>query len=74
MKSTVDERGQVIIPKALRDKLGIRPGTVLKFDVENGRLVAQKQSAEAAVASVKGCLKEAGQTTDEFLRQIRDDE
>ena len=73
MKSTVDERGQVIIPKALRDKLGIRPGTVLKFDVENGRLVAHKQSAAEAVAAVKGCLKEAGRTTDEFLRQVRDE-
>lgn len=74
MKSTVAERGQVTIPKALRDQLGIRPGTVLDFDVENGRLVARKQSAETTVASVKGCLKEAGQTTDEFLRQIRGDE
>ena len=74
MKSTVAERGQVTIPKALRDKLGIRPGTVLEFNVENGRLVAQKQSAEEAVAAVKGCLKEAGRTTDPFLRQIRDDD
>ena len=74
MKSTVAERGQVTIPKVLRDKLGIRPGTVLEFDVENGRLVAQKQSAEEAVAAVKGCLKEAGRTTDQFLRQIREDD
>ena len=27
MKAIVAERGQVTIPKALRDKLGIRPGT-----------------------------------------------
>ena len=43
MNTTVAERGQVTIPKALRDKLGITPGTVLDFTAENGRLVATKQ-------------------------------
>ena len=42
MKPIVAERGQVTIPKALRDKLGIVPGTVLEFTAENGRLVATK--------------------------------
>ena len=42
MKPVVAERGQVTIPKALRDKLGIVPGTVLEFTAENGRLVATK--------------------------------
>ncbi|MHB1013422.1 MAG: AbrB/MazE/SpoVT family DNA-binding domain-containing protein, partial [Desulfobacteria bacterium] len=31
MKATVAERGQVTIPKLLREKLGIRPGTRLDF-------------------------------------------
>ena len=31
MKAKVADRGQVTIPKALRDRLGIRPGTVLDF-------------------------------------------
>jgi antitoxin PrlF len=31
MKAVVAERGQVTIPKRLRDRLGIRPGTVLEF-------------------------------------------
>ena len=42
MKPVVAERGQVTIPKALRDKLGIVPGTVLEFTAENGRLIATK--------------------------------
>jgi AbrB family looped-hinge helix DNA binding protein len=44
MKSTVSEKGQVTIPKRLRDKLGIRGGTVLDFDEEEGVLVARKES------------------------------
>src|SRR5205823_13428010 len=42
MKSTVSEKGQVTIPKALRDRLGIRAGAVLDFEEEDGRLVAKK--------------------------------
>ena len=31
MKAVVSEKGQVTIPKTLRDRLGIRPGQVLDF-------------------------------------------
>jgi antitoxin PrlF len=39
MKTTVSEKGQVTIPKAIRDKLGLRPGTVLDFDAIEGKLI-----------------------------------
>ena len=42
MRSIVAERGQVTIPKSLRDCLGIKPGTILEFFEEGGRLVAVK--------------------------------
>ncbi len=42
MKAKVAERGQVTIPKRLRDKLGIAPGTVLEFQDQDGKLVAVK--------------------------------
>lgn len=57
MKATVSEKGQVTIPKPLRDRLGIRPGEVLDVREEAGRLVATKQSTEDAVDRVYGILK-----------------
>jgi len=42
MKPKVAERGQVAIPKELRTKLGIRPGTLLEFSEKEGRLIALK--------------------------------
>ncbi len=42
MKSTVGERGQVTIPKPLRDRLGLRPGVEIEFEEEGGRLVGRK--------------------------------
>jgi antitoxin PrlF len=70
MKTTVAERGQVTIPKALRDRLGVRPGTTLEFSEENGRLVAVKSSPTDPVAKVYGCLGQKFDT-DAFMAEIR---
>lgn len=42
MKTTVSEKGQITIPKRLRDRLGLRPGTILDFEEAGGRLVGRK--------------------------------
>lgn len=69
MKAIVADRGQVTIPKALRDKLGIRPGTTLEFAANNGSLVARKAETDP-VSSVFGCLRKRIDT-DKFLRKLR---
>lgn len=66
MKAVVADRGQVTIPKALRQTLGIDAGTVLEFAAENGRLVAVKH-IDDPVAAVYGCLKGRGASTDDVL-------
>ncbi len=70
MLSKVAERGQVVIPKILREKLGIRPGAMLDFKIEDGHLVAKKVMTTDPIAKVMGCLK-MDQTTDEFIEDIR---
>lgn len=70
MKATIDERGQVIIPKVLRRKLGIKPGTYLDFREENGRLIVEKISNEDQVERVYGCPR-LGKGTNAFLRDWR---
>lgn len=40
--AVVSEKGQVTIPKGIRDVLGINPGTVLEFEDQNGCLVARR--------------------------------
>lgn len=69
MKAVVAERGQVTIPKALREKLGIRPGTTLVFDAANGTLVARKAETDP-VSAVFGCLRPRADT-DRFVVKIR---
>ena len=70
MKSVVSEKGQVTIPKTLRDRLGIRPGEVLDFHDEEGRLVATKASPQDPVDAVYGILRLDG-STDELIRELR---
>ncbi len=70
MKATVSEKGQVTIPKALRDRLGIRPGQVLDFEAERGRLVAKKAVRGDGLEALVGTA-DIGITRDEFMRVLR---
>lgn len=70
MKSVVSEKGQVTIPKPLRDRLGIRQGQVLLFREERGRLVAVKESLKDPVADAYGILKLPG-GTNRAMRALR---
>lgn len=70
MKTTVSEKGQVTIPKALRDRLGIRPGEILDFEAENGRLVATKRASRDPFTSAFGVLDLPG-GTDAMIEDLR---
>jgi len=70
MKSKVAERGQVTIPKRIRDHLGIRKGTVLDFREEKGRIIAMKTEASHPVAACYGSLSR-GRKTDQLMDELR---
>ena len=70
MKAKVAERGQVTIPKVLRDRLGIRPGTILEFKEDQGKLVAVKAVVMDTVDQLYGTLG-SGRRTDDIMQEIR---
>jgi AbrB family looped-hinge helix DNA binding protein len=82
----VTEKGQVTIPKEIRDRLGIVPGSEVDFVASsNGALLVRVDAAadepvirdfDDWAASVKGTFDTGGMSTDEFmvwLRGERDD-
>ena len=70
MKTTVSEKGQITIPKAVRTKLGIRPGTVLEIEAERGRLVGRKANGRDIVDELYGSLP-LDESVDDYLERAR---
>lgn len=70
MRSIVSEKGQVTIPKRLRERLGIRPGEVLDFEEEEGTLVARKTAVTDPIDAVYGIVT-LGRPTDELVDELR---
>jgi AbrB family looped-hinge helix DNA binding protein len=70
MKSVVSEKGQVTIPKSLRERLGIHPGQILEFTEQKGRLIAEKATPVDAIEAVYGILT-LPKGTDTTMTQLR---
>ena len=49
--ATITSKGQVTIPKKIRDKLGLQAGDILSFDIESGDKITirlEKESTDTA--------------------------
>ena len=72
MNTTVSKKGQITIPKVLRERLGIRRGTVLEVDAVDGALVARKREPEDVLVKWRGRGRlPVGADVDEYLMAIR---
>ena len=71
MKAVVSEKGQVTIPKALRDRLGIRAGHELIFREEAGKLIVVRAALPVdTIKAVRGILR-GGKRSDEWMDELR---
>ncbi len=71
MEAILAERGQVVIPKAARDELGLLPGMKLDVRVEGGKLVIRKNISEALQrARGRFALSDPGEL-DALMREVR---
>ena len=71
MEATVAERGQITLPKAVRDALGLTKGSVLKVELEGSRIILRK-SVYDAISRARGRFKLDGfESTDEAMQAVR---
>lgn len=77
--SCLTSKGQITVPKAIRDSLSIGPGSRVRFAQEGKRVYLlpepktrkeRRAEIEARLRSVVGILK-AGMTTDELMDLTR---
>ena len=75
MYMIVNTKGQIVIPKSIRDQFGIQPGQEVEFKAENGKLVLIKNGSKQAIRRWAGKLKfkfpKGVKTSDTFIEEIR---
>jgi len=79
MVTTVTSKGQVTVPKRVRDALGLKPGSKVEIGVQSNGVATLKPVGKRAksdiyrrIEKVRGTLKTA-MTTDEIMKFLRGD-
>ncbi len=74
MKATITSKGQITIPAKVRERLQLKTGQVLEFDMEAPYLKAYRIEKDAAAArKVLGSMKDRlkGRSTGEWMEWLR---
>ncbi len=72
----IGERGQVTIPKELREKLGLKPATEVEFQVVKNTILLRKKPRKLALTRWKGRCKKSFEAlgyrqVDDFIEDVR---
>ncbi len=72
----IGARGQVVIPKRIRDRYGLQPRAVIEFVEEQGRVVLRVAAASRPLQhdawdEVRGLLKRKVKDVDRDIEEMR---
>lgn len=72
VRAKLTTKGQLTVPKVVRQRLGLRPGDELEFREEGGAYVVQKAVRSSAFAPWRGYLAHlSGADPDELIEEMR---
>lgn len=66
------EKGQVTIPKKIREEAGLKPGDEVKFVKKDGEIEILKKSKNEVIEKYKGLLGK--DKTDRVMKELRGNE
>ena len=69
--TTLTSKGQVTIPKEIRDELGLKPSDKIRFSLENGHLTLRR--VYPALAEVAGSIPAINVPIEEWDEIIEDE-
>lgn len=72
-KAKVTSKGQLTLPRHVRERLGVEPGDVLQFEEDKqGRFVLRKSLEDSPFKKWRGFLKDLeGRDPDEVVAEMR---
>ena len=70
MKTTVSTRGQTVVPREIRERMGIVPRSRLEWQIKDGLIVVTPIPPDPVRASI-GILEGRGLTTEDLLAERR---
>jgi AbrB family looped-hinge helix DNA binding protein len=71
-KTKITTKGQITVPKQVRERLGLRTGDELEFIEENGVYRLKKCTPPNPLKKYRGCLKDmAGFDSDKVVWEMR---
>jgi len=61
----IDGGGRILIPKKVREKLGLKPGYTVRMEIRDGKLVISPTlSTEDFIEKTKGCITKGKSSID----------
>ncbi|MEI9887010.1 MAG: AbrB/MazE/SpoVT family DNA-binding domain-containing protein [Rhizomicrobium sp.] len=80
MATNITSKGQVTLPKRVRDAMGVKPGTPVDIEYRDGCAVIRparkiaKSKVRTSFEKVRGTMDLDGMTTDEYMKWLRGDD
>lgn len=76
MSTKITTKGQVTIPKEIRDLLDLKPGMEVKFRYRNKEILLERADGVPATSRFEKVRGHAGPgpTTDELMKMLRGDD
>lgn len=71
MKTTLDRFGRVVVPKDIRDRLGLRPGAEIEIEEKEYEIVLKPVEDEPLLMVKEGVLVYSGSATGDLREAVR---
>ena len=71
LASKLTSKGQITIPRKVRERLGISTGDRIQFKEKNGVFTIKKSVKESPFDKWVGYLKDKGRDTDSIIEEVR---
>jgi AbrB family looped-hinge helix DNA binding protein len=78
MKLRIDKSGRIVVPKPLRERLGLKPGTELEALDQRGGVLLRTVEQRPAMIKVEGLwvhrgVAQAGANWDRIIKDLREE-